>query len=92
MTIPAAKHAKPPPAAEAPAAARGDAEIVRIPREELQALIHDLRNHLNSLLMNAGVLAAACQDRQRYGRYIDQVEQEGERCAEALRGLSDRHL
>jgi hypothetical protein len=92
MTIPAAKRAKPPPAAEATTAERGDTEIVRIPRDELQALIHDLRNHLNSLLMNAGVVAAACPDRQRYGRYIEQVEQEGERCAEALRGLSDRHL
>lgn len=67
-------------------------DLVQIPREELQTVIHDLRNHLNSLLMNAGVVAAACKDRERFGRYIEQFEREGERCAEELQGLSDRHL
>lgn len=67
-------------------------ELVPWGRDELQAMVHELRNGLNSVLMNAGVLAAVCRDRPEMRRHIAQIESDGQRCAQCLQALSDRHL
>jgi hypothetical protein len=67
-------------------------ELVTIPRQELQALVHDIRNHLNSMLMNAGVLAVQSRANPSSARHAAQLEDDGEKCAQALRNLSDRYL
>lgn len=90
MTQTPASPVKSPPAVD-PARTPAGTHYVQLPREELQAFVHDLRNGLNSLLMNAGVVAAA-SDRARFGRFVEQFERDGERCAESLRELSDRYL
>lgn len=91
MTPHTPRSTRPPPAPD-PAALGEANEPLPITREELEVLVHDLRNHLNSLLMNAAVIASACPDRARLGHFIDQVERDGERCAEALQRVADRHL
>jgi hypothetical protein len=94
MTVPnVGRSTKPAPDSSPDDRARGQSgDIVEMPREALQALIHDLRNHLNSILMNAGVAARLCEDRERVARYVTQFEKEGELCAEALQAISDEYL
>ena len=53
-------------------------------REQLSRAIHDLRNGLNSLLMNAAVLAAKLPPADRDGRFARQVQAAGDRCATLL--------
>jgi hypothetical protein len=81
-----------PAAKPAPEHRAAPGDRVTLPREELQVLVHDLRNHLNSLLMNAGAVAALCRDGGRAERFVTQIETDGEKCAQALRDLSDRYL
>lgn len=81
-----------PAAKPAPEHHGAPGDRVTLPREELQVLVHDLRNHLNSLLMNAGAVAALCRDGGRAERFVTQIETDGEKCAQALRDLSDRYL
>lgn len=75
-----------------PASRGDDADAVRIPREDLRRLVHDLRNQLNSILMNAGVATRLCGDRERMARHVAQFETEGERCAQTLQSIADRYL
>ena len=58
-------------------------------REQLSRAIHDLRNGLNSLLMNAAVLAAKLPPADRDGRFARQVQADGDRCATLLQALAD---
>ena len=96
MTVPNVGRSttKPEPESdpERPAPPSPADDVVQMPREALQALVHDLRNHLNTILMNAGVVARLCEDKQRVARYVAQFEQEGERCAHALKAISDEYL
>lgn len=87
MTSQTPLASKPEPEAGTP-----PADTVLVPRPELQALVHDLRNHINSMLMNAGVLATLCNGHPKAARYAAQLEDDGERCAQALRDVSDRYL
>jgi hypothetical protein len=66
--------------------------MVTLPREELRRLVHDLRNHVNSLMMNAGAVAALCKEGDRVARFVAHIEDDGERCAQTLRKLSDLYL
>jgi hypothetical protein len=91
MTASTRPHAA-KPAPERPGEVSAPGPTVTLPREELQVLVHDLRNHLNSLLMNAGAVAAMCKDGGRAERFVTQLESDGEKCAQALRDLSDRYL
>ena len=82
MTSPTPRRAA-EPAPEAIAASRpAPGERVTIPRQELQAVLHDLRNHLNSMLMNAGVLASHCRTNEKAARYAAQLEDDGDKCAQ----------
>ena len=80
--------AKPAPDPRAP----DGGDTVTLPRRELQALVHDLRNHLNSMLMNAGVMAVHCGAGEKVSRLSAQVEADGAKCAQALTTISDRYL
>lgn len=92
MTSPTPRRAA-EPAPDAITASRSPpGERVTIPRQELQAVVHDLRNHLNSMLMNAGVLASHCRTNEKAARHAAQLEDDGEKCAQALRDLADRYL
>ena len=69
--------------------APGDADRhVILPREALLALEHQLRNHLNSLLMNAAVIALRCEGQSGVDPYLEQMECDGQNCLELLRWLS----
>ena len=96
MTVPnVGRSTKPEPESgpgHRPAAPSPADGVVQMPRETLQALVHDLRNHLNTILMNAGVAARLCEDKERVARYVAQFEQEGERCAQTLQAISDKYL
>lgn len=71
--------------------APGEAErVVTLPRELLLAVEHQLRNHLNSLLMNAAVVSLRCGDPGGMDPYLDQMECDGQNCLELLRWISDR--
>jgi hypothetical protein len=92
MTAPTPRRAA-KPAPEGIAVSRPPpGELVTIPRQELQALVHDLRNHLNSMLMNGGVLAAHCRSNEKAAHHAALLEEDGDRCAQALRKLSDTYL
>lgn len=72
-------------------AAPGEAErVVTLPRELLLAVEHQLRNHLNSLLMNAAVVNLKCSGQGGLDQYLDQMECDGRNCLELLRRISDR--
>ncbi len=90
MTAPTTNPHAAKPAPEPRAA--DDEESITLPRQELQALVHDLRNHLNSMLMNAGVLAMHCGAGEKVSRLSGQVEADGAKCALALKTISDRYL
>jgi signal transduction histidine kinase len=60
-----------------------------VDRSSLSRHLHDLRNALNSLLMNAAVLAAKLPPAERENRFARQVQVDGERCAALLQALSD---
>jgi hypothetical protein len=70
---------------------RSDTAVL-VPNDVLRRHVHDLRNHLNSMLMSASVVSSQCKDPVRYGRYIEQVETEGDKCARALTQLSETYL
>ena len=58
-------------------------------RADASRKIHDLRNGLNSLLMNAAVMAVKLPPAEREGRFAQQVQADGERCAALLQELSE---
>ena len=62
---------------------------VSVDRDLVSRTIHDLRNGLNSLLMNAAVLAAKLPPADRDGRFARQVQADGDRCATLLQALAD---
>lgn len=90
MTAPSKTTSMPRTPADLPAALTADTPAIS--RAELRVFVHELRNHLNSLLMNAAVVSSACTDRERLGRYLDQIDVEGQRCADALHRLAERYL
>ena len=57
---------------------------------EAAKLIHDLRNRLNSLAMNAAVLAAQASDRERGRGFSEQIERDLGTCKELLVQLAER--
>lgn len=72
-----------------------DATVALVDRDEVRHTLHDLRNALNSLMMNAATLtyrAEAIPEPLR--RFATQLQQDGERCAsglQALQALLDPH-
>lgn len=62
---------------------------VSVDRELVSRTIHDLRNGLNSLLMNVAVLAGKLPPADREGRFALQAQADGERCATLLQALCD---
>ena len=48
---------------------------------------HQLRNHLNSLFMNAGVLGLRCEDRTDISAILDQMESDAVGCLDQMRRL-----
>lgn len=62
---------------------------VLVPRAILDKYIHDLRNRLGSLLMNAHVLCSRLPEQARSSRFAENIDQDGQACAEQLRRLSD---
>ena len=62
---------------------------VSVDRDLVSRTIHDLRNGLNSLLMNAAVVAAKLPPPERDGRFARQVQADGDRCATLLQALAD---
>jgi len=62
---------------------------VLVQRAVLDKYIHDLRNRLGSLLMNAHVLCSRLPDQARSSRFADTIDQDGQACADQLRRLSE---
>ena|SRR5688572_18829088 len=60
-----------------------------IDRDAVATRLHDLRNAVNSLLMNAAVLTTKLPREERSGRFAAQVPIEGERCAKLLQSLAE---
>lgn len=60
-----------------------------IDRDDVAQRLHDLRNALNSLLMNAAVVNTKLPAAEREGRFALQVQADGERCAKLLQELAD---
>lgn len=54
--------------------------------------IHDLRNKLNSLVMNVAVLCSRLPDQANIMRFAHQIDQDGQACAEHLKRLSEALL
>lgn len=76
--------------ATACADAGGDGDAVALlPRDEIGRHIHDLRNALNSLLMNVAVIATKLPPKDRAGRFATQAQADGERCAARLQALAE---
>ena len=66
-------------------------QVDRVPAlssETLLALEHQLRNHLNSLLMTAAALSMRCEGQDALDLY-DQMERDVRNCLDLVRGLSD---
>ena len=62
---------------------------VSVDRDLVSRTIHDLRNGLNSLLMNVAVLSGKLPPADRDGRFARQAQADGERCAALLQALCD---
>ena len=56
-------------------------------RETLIVVEHQLRNHLNSLFMNAVVLGMRCEDRTDIEPILDQMESDAVGCLDQMRRL-----
>jgi signal transduction histidine kinase len=52
-------------------------------------LVHELRNRLNSLLMNAAVLRSRLPESERDSPYARHLEEDGMRCAELIHALDE---
>ena len=72
-----------------PCADAGRGPAVLVDRDAVSQRIHDLRNGLNSLLMNVAVLGTRLPEAERQGRFAKQVQIDGERCATLLQALAD---
>ena len=83
IPTPAADQAGPCAAAPGPSD-----RLPALPRETLLALEHQLRNHLNSLLMTAAALSMRCEGQDGLELY-DQMERDVRHCLDLVRGLSD---
>jgi len=59
-----------------------------IDRDTLVAMEHQLRNHLNSLLMNASALVLQFGRHEDLDRYVDQMQSDGDKCASVLHWLA----
>lgn len=70
---------------EAPA--RGGRAWVTLPGRTVAEVEHQLRNHLNSLFMNAGVLGLRCEDRTDIAPILDQMESDAVGCLDQMRRL-----
>ena len=57
---------------------------VSLAQDALVALEHRLRNHLNSLLMNAGVLALSCDSGPDLDPYVEQMQADAQSCLAVL--------
>jgi signal transduction histidine kinase len=65
-------------------------DAVLVDHTEVRRLIHDLRNGLNTLLINASLLARAVgEDQPALARSAQYLESAGARCAEDLNRLSE---
>lgn len=60
---------------------------VTLPQATVVDVEHQLRNHLNSLLMNAGVLGLRCDDRADTRAVLDQMESDAAGCLGQLQRL-----
>jgi hypothetical protein len=67
----------------------GDGPAVLVDRDDVAVRIHDLRNGLNSLLMNVAVMTTKLPPEERSGRFATQAQADGERCAALLQALAD---
>jgi hypothetical protein len=72
-----------------PDADPGQPATVTLTREALLAVEHRLRNHLNSLLMNAGMLAMGAGHGPATDPFVEQMEADGQDCLAVLRLLVD---
>jgi hypothetical protein len=69
----------------------GDVDrVVILPRETLLAVEHQLRNHLNSLLMNAAAITLKCDEHGDLAQYLVQMESDSQSCLDLLHWISDR--
>jgi signal transduction histidine kinase len=59
------------------------------PERTTDQLVHELRNRLNSLLMNAAVLRSRLPDGERDSLYARHLEHDGLRCAELVHALDE---
>jgi hypothetical protein len=66
-----------------------DSGAVLVDHAEVRRLIHDLRNGLNTLLLNASVLARAARDEPALARSAEFLETAGATCADKLNRLSE---
>jgi hypothetical protein len=62
---------------------------VLVDHAEVRRLIHDLRNGLNTLLVNASLLTRAVADNPALARSSEFVESAGNACADTLNRLSE---
>lgn len=62
---------------------------VLVDHAEVRRLIHDLRNGLNTLLLNASVLARAAAGQPALARSSGYIEDAGAACADQLNRLSE---
>src|SRR5690606_8081818 len=65
-----------------------DAVVALVDRSEARQAVHELRNALNSLMMNAATLTWRAESiPEPMRRFATQLQHDGERCADALRQL-----
>lgn len=60
-----------------------------IPENVPERLLHELRNRLNSLLMNAAVLRDRLPADERDSSFVRHLEEDGERCAALIHRLDE---
>ena len=58
-----------------------------LPRATVVDVEHQLRNHLNSLFMNAGMLGLRCDDRTDIQVVFDQMESDARGCLDQMQRL-----
>jgi hypothetical protein len=66
-----------------------DGPAALVDRDAVATHLHDLRNAVNSLLMNAAVVTMKLPPEHRASRFVTQIPQEGERCAQLLQALAE---
>jgi signal transduction histidine kinase len=61
-----------------------------MPDDSAEQLLHELRNRLNSLLMNAAVLRSRLSEPEQDSPFARHIDEDGRRCAELVHLLDEK--